>query len=81
MKQLARDGGGRHLSSLVMEDIGLEDSGEYSCQPAAGVPARVLVHVLQRETEVQAVLGEGELSSEDGCCVDRAGNEGPHKSS
>ena len=68
MKQLARDGGGRHLSSLVMEDIGLEDSGEYSCQPAAGAPARVLVHVLQRETEVQAVLGEGELIAEDGYC-------------
>ena len=60
MKYLTRDTRGRHLSTLVIEDIQLEDSGEYTCQPAAGAPARVLVHVLQRETEVQAVLGEGE---------------------
>ena len=60
MKFLTRDTRGRHLSTLVIEDIQLEDSGEYTCQPAAGAPARVLVHVLQRETEVQAVLGEGE---------------------
>ena len=60
MKYLTRDTRGRHLSTLVIEDIQLEDSGEHTCQPAAGAPARVLVHVLQRETEVQAVLGEGE---------------------
>ena len=34
-------------------------SGEYSCQPAVGPVAVVLVHVLNRDTEVQAVLGEG----------------------
>ena len=62
MKYLTRDTRGRHLSTLVIEDIQLEDSGEYTCQPAAGAPARVMVHVLQRETEVQAVLGEGERS-------------------
>ena len=35
-------------------------SGEYSCQPAVGPVAAVLVHVLNRDTEVQAVLGEGQ---------------------
>ena len=49
------------MSSLVIEDIQMGDSGEFTCQPAAGAAARVLVHVLQRETEVQAVLGEGNL--------------------
>ena len=45
---------------LVLKNVSHADSGEYTCQPAAGAAARVLVHVLQRETEVQAVLGEGE---------------------
>ena len=57
---LERDGQGRHLSSLRVDDIQLGDSGEYSCQPAVGPQAAVLVHVLNRDTEVQAVLGEGE---------------------
>ena len=62
VKELARDGEGRHWSRLVIEKIQLEDSGEYICQPAAGAPAMVMVTVhVQRETEVQAVLGEGEL--------------------
>lgn len=56
---LERDSEGRHLSSLSVDDIQLEDSGEYSCQPAVGPVAAVLVHVLNRDTEVQAVLGEG----------------------
>jgi len=56
---LERDADGRHLSSLSVDDIQLEDSGEYSCQPAVGPVAVVLVHVLNRDTEVQAVLGEG----------------------
>ena len=37
----------------------MEASGEYTCQPAAGPIATAVVHVLQRQTEVQAVLGEG----------------------
>ena len=60
---LERDGQGRHLSSLRVDDIQLGDSGEYSCQPAVGPQAAVLVHVLNRDTEVQAVLGEGEGGS------------------
>ena len=44
---------------LTIDNIELGDSGEYSCQPAAGPKATVMLHVLQRETEVQAVLGEG----------------------
>jgi len=59
VKYLNRDTHGRHYSTLIIEDIQLDDSGEYTCQPAAGAPTRVTVHVLQRETEVQAVLGEG----------------------
>ena len=35
------------------------DNGDYICAPAAGMHATVSVHVLQRDTEVQAVLGEG----------------------
>ena len=57
---LIRDPMGRHLSSLNVDNIQLEESGEYTCQPAAGPLAAVLVHVLNRDTEVQAVLGEGE---------------------
>ena len=58
---LTRDNKGRHLSTLTIDNIELSDSGEYSCQPAAGPQAVVMVHVLQRETEVQAVLGEGDF--------------------
>ena len=61
---------GRHWSRLVIEDIQLEDSGQYTCQPAAGAPAVVTVTVhVQRETEVQAVLGEGQsvISQADIC--------------
>ena len=47
------------MSTLTIDNIQLTDSGEYTCQPAAGPKATVMVHVLQRETEVQAVLGEG----------------------
>ena len=60
MSYLERDGQGRHLSSLRVDNIQLGDSGEYSCQPAVGPQAAVLVHVLNRDTVVQAVLGEGE---------------------
>ena len=56
---LPTDSNGRHISTLTIENIDLEASGEYSCQPAAGPVAIVVVHVLQRQTEVQAVLGEG----------------------
>ena len=57
---LERDVEGRHLSMLTVDSVQLSDSGEYSCQPAVGPPAGVEVHVLNRDTEVQAVLGEGE---------------------
>jgi len=56
---LVRDSEGRHLSSLQVDNIGLSDSGEFTCQPAVGPIAAVIVHVLNRDTEVQAVLGEG----------------------
>ena len=63
MKELERDSAGRHWSRLVIDNIQLEDSGAYTCQPAAGAPAHVVVTVhVQRETEVQAVLGEGQSS-------------------
>ena len=60
MPYLERDGEGRHLSTLRVDRVQLSDSGEYSCQPAVGPAASVLVNVLNRDTEVQAVLGEGE---------------------
>ena len=48
------------LAQFDIENIQLSDSGQYICQPAAGAPAIVTVTVhVQRETEVQAVLGEG----------------------
>ena len=34
-----------------------------SCQPAVGPQAAVLVHVLNRDTEVQVILGECEAGS------------------
>ena len=76
MKELERDRAGRHWSRLVIDNIQLEDSGEYTCQPAAGAPAHVVVTVhVQRETEVQAVLGEGQSVSQSDIYVETSGGE------
>ena len=57
-ERLEQDPEGGFLSSLVVERVELEDSGLYTCRPAAGPQASTEVQVLNRYTEVQAVLGE-----------------------
>ena len=43
----------------TVQNVGRSESGQYFCQPSIGPQHSVMVHVLDRYTDVLPVLGEG----------------------
>ena len=44
---------------FTVQNVGRSESGQYFCQPSIGPQHSVMVHVLDRYTDVLPVLGEG----------------------
>ena len=45
----------------TLQNVGRSESGQYFCQPSIGPQHSVMVHVLDRYTDVLPVLGEGKV--------------------